>query len=528
MPFFFACIGWVVHFHQGSDVAGCAVTFFKKAMPWQLPTGFCMRPTEQETRVPDVLWKKSGKVNKFFRINWSCRRKNAKNSSSHSKNTAKSAPVRSTQNSKRKRPRNRAQKQGKASSARKAKKARKSERPKRTPTKRPLNLTPSAEQLLISKDEDELAEDYMLGMAVDMMTTIEGDGIPWKAQDPRVAWASMILEKGALYVMKRFRKVQRFKPGRFSAVAFKANPDKNRYNDIQCIDETRVILRDHTSDYIHANWMTTPKGKKFICTQGPMSNTISDFWHMILQEDCRTIIMLCCLEEDKKQKCARYYPSKTSKPFLVDNTVVKLVKQNWSEELGIMTSVWNVKHREREFELRHIQYKKWPDHSAPKDSLGVLELHKMINKNSDDHPIVIHCSAGIGRTCTLTGIEMLLEQLRTLNFQSSTTIVKSMRRARLGAVQKAIQYLFMHVAALEWLCQEDVIQRDDPRMTTFRDIFDQLLARAKQLRMNKLKRKNKEKVTQMEKEIPQKEDKKSKSVSIEEEQEKVLPLKEGG
>ncbi|RCN43774.1 Protein-tyrosine phosphatase [Ancylostoma caninum] len=263
----------------------------------------------------------------------------------------------------------------------------------------------------------------MLGAAVDTMTTAEGNA-PGKAQDLRVAWASMILE-------------QTF----------------SRYNDIQCIDETRVILREHSSDYIHANWMTTPKGKKFICTQGPMPNTISDFWRMILQEDCRTIIMLCCLKEDKKQKCAKYYPSKASKPFLIDNTVVQLIKRNWSEDLGIMTSVWNVKHREREFELRHIQYKKWPDHSVPKDSLGVLELHKIMEENSDDHPVVIHCSAGIGRTCTLTGIEMLLEQLRTLNFQSSTTIVKSMRRARLGAVQKAIQYLFMHVAVLEWLCQ---------------------------------------------------------------------------
>ncbi|EYB89455.1 hypothetical protein Y032_0232g3066 [Ancylostoma ceylanicum] len=454
----------MVHFHQRPDGAGCAVTF-RKAMPRQLPTGPRTLPTQQEAETPDGPGKKSGRINKFFRINWSSRKKNAKSSSSPSKTGAKSAPTRSAQKSRRKRPMNKARKRVKASSDRKANRTKKSDGPKKTPSKKPLNLTPSAEQLLISKDEDEIAEDYMLTMAVDMMTT-EGEAFAGKAQDPRLAWASMVLEQGALYIMKKFRKVQRFKPGRYSVAAFKANPQKNRYNDIQCIDETRVILRDHTSDYIHANWVTTPKGKKFICTQGPMPTTVSDFWHMILQEDCRTIIMLCRLEEDKKQKCVQYYPNKTSQPFLIDNTVVKLVKQKWSEELGVMTSVWNVKHREREFELRHIQYKNWPDHSAPKDSLGVLELHKVIKKNPEDHPVVIHCSAGVGRTCTLAGVEILLEQMRTLNFQSSITIVKTMRRSRLGAVQRAIQYLFMHLVVLEWLCQ--VNHRENVLSTTER------------------------------------------------------------
>ncbi|VDK47479.1 unnamed protein product [Cylicostephanus goldi] len=68
-----------------------------------------------------------------------------------------------------------------------------------------------------------------------------------------------------------------------------------------------------------------------------------------------------------------------------------------------MTSVWNVKCKERVFELRHIQYKKWPDHSAPSDTVGAVELHRLIRNCPKGHPIVVHCSAGIGRTCTLIG-----------------------------------------------------------------------------------------------------------------------------
>ncbi|KHJ81992.1 Protein-tyrosine phosphatase, partial [Oesophagostomum dentatum] len=106
-----------------------------------------------------------------------------------------------------------------------------------------------------------------------------------------------------------------------------------------------------------------------------------------------------------------------------------------------------------EFVMRHIQCRNWPDHSAPINAAGTIQLHREISQCPRGHPIVIHCSAGVGRTCTLLGVELMLEHVRLLNSHSGTKVVKTMRRFRLGAVQKAIQFLFMHVVVLELFCQ---------------------------------------------------------------------------
>ncbi|KAK6749933.1 hypothetical protein RB195_002130 [Necator americanus] len=342
---------------------------------------------------------------------------------------------------------------------------------------RQQKLTLSVEKLIQTSSGDENQGDYTTNI------TTADDTIYDKLKDPRICWSSMILEQGALYVMKLFRKVRRFKPPNVNAVAFKANHDKNRYTDIICNDNTRVVLRNHSCDYIHANWITSPKGTRFICTQGPMKNTLSDFWHMILQEDCRTIVMLCSLEEDNKSKCTKYYPDSASSPFTIDKTTVTLVDQNMSEKSGLMSSLWKVKHREREFELRHLQYTNWVDHLAPKDTHGVIELHRELSKSPEGRPIVVHCSAGVGRTCTLVGIELLLEQANKLNSTSGVTLVKKMRESRMGAVQKSIQFLFMHYVVLDVFCQDGLIRSDDRRLLSFREVYGQLLDTANKLRL---------------------------------------------
>ncbi|KAK5982622.1 Tyrosine-protein phosphatase domain-containing protein, partial [Trichostrongylus colubriformis] len=79
-----------------------------------------------------------------------------------------------------------------------------------------------------------------------------------------------------------------------------------RYEDVICMDSTRVILKDRTpdNDYIHANWMDMPDGQRYICTQ----ETLEDFWHMVYTEKSSVIVMLCCLREGNNEKCVLYYP----------------------------------------------------------------------------------------------------------------------------------------------------------------------------------------------------------------------------
>lgn len=142
-----------------------------------------------------------------------------------------------------------------------------------------------------------------------------------------------------------FAQLKPYVPPDCSTAAFQANPDKNRYPDVWCEDKTRVVLRwpsNRTHDYINANYVATPNFKKrFICTQvsslsllpkttilfqGPLPNTVADFWHMIIQEECENILMLCSVEENNIPKCAQYWPTQAGQKLHFDRVDITFIK----------------------------------------------------------------------------------------------------------------------------------------------------------------------------------------------------------
>lgn len=96
------------------------------------------------------------------------------------------------------------------------------------------------------------------------------------------------------------------------------SPFRSRYSDVQCLDSTRVVLkgRGEDDDYIHANWVRLPgeSRARFICTQGPTDDTLVDFWHMVFEERCSCIVMLCRCQEEGVDKCAEYFPARVEDP----------------------------------------------------------------------------------------------------------------------------------------------------------------------------------------------------------------------
>ncbi|KAK6749935.1 hypothetical protein RB195_002131 [Necator americanus] len=302
-----------------------------------------------------------------------------------------------------------------------------------------------------------------------------------KSKDARLAWLMRVLEKGVGYLLRRYRDNIRYKSTTATTLVSNANLAKNRYDDIRCIDATRVILKGWSSDYIHANWIVMADGRRFICSQAPMESTIGDFWHMIIQENCRTIIMLCNFVEDDKEKCAKYFPQSKESSVTFGSTKVTLVEQSVSEH-GYTTSNWKVQNRDRQFTLRHLHCTTWPDHSAPQSTLEVIALHKEISKSPRENPIIIHCSAGIGRTCTLMGIELLLERIHHRRDASGVAVMRWLRDRRLGAIQKSIQFVFMHYAIIQLLCQEGVMKADNPKVIAFQEKYEKLLAKHTQTR----------------------------------------------
>ncbi|VDM61689.1 unnamed protein product [Angiostrongylus costaricensis] len=162
---------------------------------------------------------------------------------------------------------------------------------------------------------------------------------------------------------------------------------------VPCQDQHRVVIKwpGAPTDYIHANYVGTPVSeKRFICTQGPLDNTVTEFWMMVLQEESETIIMLCnCVETMRAMS-----PDEPS--ISVSILVIKFSKPDGTNESR---------------EVRHYQWLDWPDRGVPPCRLTSMLQELLSRIRGTKKPIIVHCSAGIGRTGTIVAIEYILGAL---------------------------------------------------------------------------------------------------------------------
>ncbi|KIH62868.1 Protein-tyrosine phosphatase [Ancylostoma duodenale] len=226
-----------------------------------------------------------------------------------------------------------------------------------------------------------------------------------------------------------------------------ANPEKNRYREVFCIDATRVVLKWPAGfpDYIHANWVNgVDKQKKFICTQGPNNKTVDDFWRMIWQEKCKSIVMLCNVMECGKPKCEQYWPLTADTPMtLASGLTVKFVSSDAIEKSVELTKIEVSDSSGAQHSVEHFHWTDWPDRGVPNST--TLAIFRMLRKVNRLTPCVVHCSAGIGRTGTVVGIDMIYRRLeRGEKDVSLLKVVTELREMRHGAVQMDAQYLYMH------------------------------------------------------------------------------------
>ncbi|XP_055318349.1 tyrosine-protein phosphatase 69D isoform X2 [Sitodiplosis mosellana] len=259
----------------------------------------------------------------------------------------------------------------------------------------------------------------------------------------------------------------------------KENAGKNRYPDIKAYDQTRVKLSERLTngmtcgtDYINANFVIGYKErKKFICAQGPMDSTVNDFWRMIWEQHLEIIVMLTNLEEYNKAKCAKYWPEQINDTQKFGEITVAFThEQRYTDylvrELKITRShsahnnvnsngnggLSNGSVSGDEEEERHItqyHYLVWKDFMAPE--LGVIRFIRQINDvySLQRGPILIHCSAGVGRTGTLVALDSLMQQLQDENQVSIFNTVYDMRHQRNFLVQSLKQYIFLYRALLD-------------------------------------------------------------------------------
>ncbi|WKY09217.1 hypothetical protein Q1695_001964 [Nippostrongylus brasiliensis] len=294
----------------------------------------------------------------------------------------------------------------------------------------------------------------------------------------RHQWAAnLIARKPIRHIAKEFTQNKKIKPSDYTTEAYEKNDAKNRYNDIICIDATRVVLKDRppADDYIHASWMTMPDGQKYICTQGPLLEYVVDFWHMITSEKSNVIVMVCNFNEGKHEKCCFYLPKgkKDSGNFGDFKVQVKEIKPDPFE--GIKHTVLFVKWEDKSMTVHHLAYFSWPDHTAPLNPAPTIGMLKLSRSLSAGATITVHCSAGIGRSATFIAIDYASQKIRERWDFNMVDVIRELRKQRFQAIQSAIQYVFLHVCLLEMFAEEGAIQRD----AAFNEYLDSYVAMIK-------------------------------------------------
>uniref|UniRef100_A0A8C8FU58 Receptor-type tyrosine-protein phosphatase C n=1 Tax=Oncorhynchus tshawytscha TaxID=74940 RepID=A0A8C8FU58_ONCTS len=271
------------------------------------------------------------------------------------------------------------------------------------------------------------------------------------------AYKRKIADEGRLF-LQEFQSIPRiFSRNTVREAKKSCNQPKNRYVDILPYDYNRVQLTSGNGetgcDYINASFIDGFKeSKKYIAAQGPKEETVGDFWRMVWEQQSSIIVMVTRCEESNRNKCAQYWPSPEREVEIFEGFVVKLNREEHCPDYIIRhLSLTNKREKSAEREVTHIQFTSWPDHGVPGEPHLLLKLRRRVNafKNLFSGPIVIHCSAGVGRTGTYMGIDAMMEGLEAEGRVDIYGYVVKLRRQRCLMVQVEAQYILIHQALIE-------------------------------------------------------------------------------
>lgn len=288
------------------------------------------------------------------------------------------------------------------------------------------------------------------------------------------------------------------------------NEYKNRFLDIKAYDDSRVILEPNMNnlnfrkldksaaavdksllsssvsssssnalsndtdsaecgDYINANFVQGySHDKKFIATQGPKKETIADFWRMIYQYRVSAIVMLTKLVEKGVERCTQYWPEKLNITDTYGDFEITLKDQQKCGDYikrtfdlvyvnslvsNAATATPSGLLSRKILTVNQYYYPEWPDKDTPStDPISILHLIRDVNQNhlSYQYPIVVHCSAGVGRTGTYITLDAMMEKINTEGKIDIFGFISKIRERRQYLVQTSKQYIFIHEALYEY------------------------------------------------------------------------------
>ncbi|XP_067297931.1 protein tyrosine phosphatase receptor type Db isoform X2 [Pseudorasbora parva] len=245
---------------------------------------------------------------------------------------------------------------------------------------------------------------------------------------------------------------------RFVSASLPCNKFKNRLVNIMPYETTRVCLQPirgvDGSDYVNGSFIDGYRQQRaYIATQGPLAETVEDYWRMLWEHNSTIVVMLTKLREMGREKCHQYWPSDRSaryQYFVVDPMAEYNMPQYILREFKV-TDARDGQSRT----VRQFQFTDWPEQGVPKSGEGFIDfigqVHKTKEQFGQDGPITVHCSAGVGRTGVFITLSIVLERMRYEGVVDIFQTVKMLRTQRPAMVQTEEQYQFCYRAALEYL-----------------------------------------------------------------------------
>ncbi|CAM4560978.1 unnamed protein product [Leuciscus chuanchicus] len=254
------------------------------------------------------------------------------------------------------------------------------------------------------------------------------------------------------------------------------NVKKNRYKDILPFDHSRVKMTLKTSnqdtDYINANFIKGIDGPKaYIATQGPLPNTVLDFWRMIWEYRVAVITMACREFEMGRKKCERYFPVFGDEPMTFGPFRISCESEQPRTDYFIRTLTVEFDHETRR--VTQFHYVNWPDHDVPSSFDSILDMIALMREyqEHDDVPICVHCSAGCGRTGAICAIDYTWNLLKAGRIPEDFNVfqlIQEMRTQRHSAVQTKEQYELVH-RAIAQLFEKQLMLLESPTNSELTD-----------------------------------------------------------
>ncbi|XP_036062043.1 tyrosine-protein phosphatase non-receptor type 21 [Onychomys torridus] len=299
----------------------------------------------------------------------------------------------------------------------------------------------------------------------------EGKEVSTRAtNDERCKILEQRLEQGMVFTEYERILKKRLVDGECSTARLPENAERNRFQDVLPYDDTRVELvptKENNTGYINASHVkVSVSGTEwdYIATQGPLQNTCQDFWQMVWEQGIAIIAMVTAEEEGGREKSFRYWPRLGSRHNTVTYGRFKITTRFRTDSGCYATTGLKMKHllTGQERTVWHLQYTDWPEHGCPEDLKGFLSYLEEIQSvrrhtnstsepKSPNPPLLVHCSAGVGRTGVVILSEIMIACLEHNEVLDVPRVLDMLRQQRMMLVQTLGQYTFVYRVLIQFL-----------------------------------------------------------------------------